>query len=93
MDHVALLVDPSATPADELRRFQEYVNDTSAALAIEQSELDCLLDTAEPIDEVDRYNQIRDAELMRQRIDVLRRTLSVRSQHLQTVRRWVLSTE
>lgn len=36
-----------------------YVKDASAAVAIAQSELDCLLATVEPINRVDRYNQTR----------------------------------
>lgn len=91
MDHVALLVDPMSTPAQELRRFQEYFKNTADALTIAERDLESLLATAAPINEVGRYNLIRDAALLRQGIDDLRRTLSQRSEQLETVRHWVLS--
>lgn len=86
MDRIELLIDPQATPADELRRFRQYVQDNKAALATAETDLECLLDMTDSVNEVDRFNRAHDVMLQRRRVEALRNAVSVQSRHLQTVR-------
>ena len=87
-DHVALLVDPVASPPEEVRRFQEYYDDVVAALATQRAELDSLLETEEPADGVERLNRDYSVRLLEQRVRHLQDDVQLRTEHLHAVKSW-----